>query len=345
MKTCPFCSSQQLDDAAFCMNCGRPLNQTAPAESGAGDAVPSAPAGDNAPAAPAPEKAPEASAPGAGAPLPPPVPQQAPAQGGAAAPKKSGSGAKLGAMIGIAAGGVVAAVIVIIILINVLGGGYKKPMNDIIKSLNGHKMDSKYFSSYLEPNAVKFGNSVEGCFKKSDYYEDWKDDMADSYDDMYDSLEDTYGEHVRFSVKWKDKKKMSDRDIRDMNEDLEDMAEYYEKFEWDDDDAYEDFQDYMGDLKDGADLKDSDLDKIQKAAGEYVKSFDKLKVTAGVYADLEITIKGRKKDSTLKLRNAEFVKLNGKWYFVDSGEKDYFNYGRYSCFGERVWGELSQFLY
>ena len=109
-------------------------------------------------------------------------------------------------------GGVIAAIVVVAaILINILGSGWKKPINNYFKGMQ--KANSKtYLSAY------------------PDFYVD-KYDLENTYDDdgmeeMLDDLEDEYGEKIKITYKVKSKESIKKDDLKKVQEYIE---KYYEE--------------------------------------------------------------------------------------------------------------------
>ncbi|MDE6502769.1 MAG: hypothetical protein K2L10_11840 [Ruminococcus sp.] len=112
----------------------------------------------------------------------------------------------------------VVAVTAVVLLTSSLGGGYKKPINDLVNSIN--KGDSaKMFSAVIPKDKIK---EMKKELKGSKF--DW-DDLMDTIDDgLEDSMEDLeykYGKNVKLSVKFLEKKKVK-------GDDLEEIEELYE---------------------------------------------------------------------------------------------------------------------
>jgi hypothetical protein len=104
--------------------------------------------------------------------------------------------------------GLAAGVIVLIIIISAIsGGGYKRPIDLMFKSLQTGK------ASYMLKAVPKF--VVEDTFGGYDDL-DYIDDM---FDELQDDLQDEFGKNAKISYKITDKDKL-DKD------DLEDAAEY-----------------------------------------------------------------------------------------------------------------------
>lgn len=100
---------------------------------------------------------------------------------------------------------VFAALVFLSIVVSVLGGGYKKPLDNFCKGFN--KEDAKYFlKTYPETYIEEYVD---------------EDDLEESLEDVLEELEDKYGKNIKLKYKILDKEKV-DKD------DLEEMEEYYE---------------------------------------------------------------------------------------------------------------------
>ncbi len=173
-KFCTSCGSQVSDEANNCPNCGAPVGSPAPAAYTA----------PTAPVSPAP--AVTYAAP------------QAPA--GQTPPAKSGNTATY---VGI---GVVAviAIIVIALIGNLFGGGgYKKPIDNMINGI-------------VKQDADKFLAAFPAFMSKS-----MKGYIDDDYlEDMYDELVDDYGKNIKITYKVTDKEKLDKDDLEDYQDEI-----------------------------------------------------------------------------------------------------------------------------
>ncbi len=110
---------------------------------------------------------------------------------------------------------VIALIVVLCLIISSLGGGYKEPVNDLVKGFNKNK-SSKIFSAVLPDDAVK---ELKEAAEDDD--EDWKDvleDADDSLEESKEDLEDELGKNVKLSVKFLDKKKVKKSDFEEIEE-------------------------------------------------------------------------------------------------------------------------------
>lgn len=110
----------------------------------------------------------------------------------------------------------VAVIVILCLIISSLGGGYKEPINDLVKGIN--KNDYERIIEAVVPK--EYLKELKEEIKDED--ENWKDFIDDLNDELEDSkeyLEDEYGKNVKVSVKFLDKKNVKESDF----EDLEDM--------------------------------------------------------------------------------------------------------------------------
>ncbi|MFA5658303.1 MAG: zinc ribbon domain-containing protein [Oscillospiraceae bacterium] len=168
-KFCTSCGSQVPEEASNCPNCGAPTGSTAPAS----PAAPSAPTATY--AAPAPE-------------------------GVSAKPAKGNIPTYIG--IGVVA---VIAIIVIALIASLFGGGYKKPIDNMIKGIEKQDAD-KFLSAYPEFLADQMDSYIDD----------------DAMEEMYDMLEDEYGKNIKISYKVTDKDKLDKGDLEDYEDEIDD---------------------------------------------------------------------------------------------------------------------------
>lgn len=103
------------------------------------------------------------------------------------------------------------AIVVLVLLFNLLfGGGYKKPIKQVIKGFN-HNNAKKIAYAMYPKEYIKDELEDEDDF-------DW-DDADDAIEDSKEYFEDEYGEDIKIKVKFLDKKDVKKKEL----EKLEDM--------------------------------------------------------------------------------------------------------------------------
>lgn len=110
---------------------------------------------------------------------------------------------------------VVVVVVLVILLIKLLfGGGYKAPVKDFEKALN--KCD---------------GELLAEAMLTDDMMDEFGKDELEELDDMLEMLvefaEDEYGDNVKFSIDIDDKEKLTDKEIKSVEEDYESELDDY----------------------------------------------------------------------------------------------------------------------
>lgn len=116
----------------------------------------------------------------------------------------------------LAAGGVaIVLVVAVVMLFSSLGGGYKKPVKDLIDSLNKGNAE-KMFYAIAPDKKIK---EMKKEMKDSKF--DWDDLvelMEEGLESGMESLEKQYGKNVKFDVKFLDKKKIKGDDLDEIEE-------------------------------------------------------------------------------------------------------------------------------
>lgn len=116
----------------------------------------------------------------------------------------------------LAAGGVaIVLVVAVVMLFSSLGGGYKKPVKDLIDSLNKGNAE-KMFYAIAPDKKIK---EMKKEMKDSKF--DWDDLvelMEKGLESGMESLEKQYGKNVKFDVKFLDKKKIKGDDLDEIEE-------------------------------------------------------------------------------------------------------------------------------
>lgn len=105
-------------------------------------------------------------------------------------------------------------IVVLIVIFNLLfGGGYKQPVDDMMKAIETGK--GKYMYRAMPEFLMDYQYEDE---KKSEIY----DELDDAMEYVTDMLEDQYGDDVKISYKVKDKKKIDKDDLEDLEESIKD---------------------------------------------------------------------------------------------------------------------------
>lgn len=116
----------------------------------------------------------------------------------------------------LAAGGVaIVLVVAVVMLFSSLGGSYKKPVKDLIDSLNKGNAE-KMFYAIAPDKKIK---EMKKEMKDSKF--DWDDLvelMEKGLESGMESLEKQYGKNVKFDVKFLDKKKIKGDDLDEIEE-------------------------------------------------------------------------------------------------------------------------------
>mgnify|MGYP002856065623 CR=1 FL=1 len=235
-----------------------------------------------------------------------------PAENPALAEAKKGSkNAKIG-IIAICA----AVVLLLIILVAVISsaGGYKRPIKNLVNTVNHHSTKVPDFLENVAPKfAVTAYNDAYKLLAGTDLKSDMEDGLAEMFENLYDDLEDEYGSDFKVSVEFRDSKEMSDRDIKDLNNDYDDLYEMLDKsdFDWEDKYTYEDLAENLEDEYD-VELSSSELKKLQKIVTTFVENLEKMEITAGYEVSIKVSIEGEDGHDSEKL-TINVIKVDGNW--------------------------------
>ncbi|MBO4559060.1 MAG: hypothetical protein J5712_03165 [Lachnospiraceae bacterium] len=212
----------------------------------------------------------------------------------------------------------VAVVILLLILKSLFSSSYKTPINNIVSAINkGTKAD--YLTLYnagLPKNLAKLNKEVYTTL-----YEDRLDDKNDDIKDAFEDLKDKY---PKFKIKfvYDSKEKLSKTELREFKDELEegdfeDISDMIDEIE-------EEIDDHAEDLADMLDISESDLKKVMKDYIKYLKTFKKLKITAGYKVRGQYVLKNGGDDINKTDKVTMYiVKLNGNWVILTTknGEK------------------------
>ena len=278
MKNCPKCGVQLPDDAVFCNNCGN--NLSAEPQQAAPAAEPVAAPVNNATLDSAVEK---------------------------------NKNTKIG-MIAIIGGAAVVVILLLCLLVSSLGGGYKSPINDLVKALNKESTNYEDFVNAVAPDFV-----ATACVDlvdlirdvDADVIEDFEEDLTDSLEDGYDDWADDYGDNWRISVDFRDEEELDEDELEEIQELYEDFYDSLDDMDLDDEETYEDLADYLEDYYD-MELSDSQIKKLQKICEALLGEFEDVEITEGYVLDVKLTIEGREDDDDEKM-DITVICVNGSW--------------------------------
>lgn len=109
---------------------------------------------------------------------------------------------------------VVVVLLVVIVIFNLLfSGGYKQPVDNMIKAIETGK--GKYLYKTMHDFLIEYRYDDE---KKSEII----DDLDDSLEYVVEMLEDEYGDDIKVSYKIKDKEKIDKDDLEDLEDSIKD---------------------------------------------------------------------------------------------------------------------------
>ncbi len=212
----------------------------------------------------------------------------------------------------------VAVVILLLILKSLFSSSYKTPINNIVSAINkGTKAD--YLTLYnagLPKNLAKLNKEIYTTFDE-DRLEDKDDDVKDAFEE----LKDKYSK-VKIKFVYDSKEKLSKTELNEFKDDLEegDFEDITDMI----DDIEEELDDKGEDIADMLDISESDLKKVVKDYIKYLKTFKKIKITAGYKVRGQYVLKngGDEINKTDKI-TMYIVKLNGDWVILTTknGEK------------------------
>ena len=331
MKICPKCNAQMPDDTKFCNNCGNSLADVEPVKNGNADNAGSQQSGSPFPM-PVFNSNTNDQQQGQGMPqnnMNPMNSMNGMNQGGmdqnnmgqqpqpgmnplfsappVEEPKKKSPFPFI--LIGVAACFVI---VIAVVLCLVLGGGYKQPVNKLVSLVNSKSTDVNAYHTCISPSFVpETYKEALGLIKGGDAKKELDDTIKEAFEEAYDGIEDEFGKNWKVSVEWKKNKKISDKDIKKLQDNYDSLIKTLEKADLDDEDTWEDISDMLDDEY------DSELNtaKAAKMGENLLKKLDKFEITEGYEVKVKVTIKGKDDDDSTTME-ANIVKANGKW-FID----------------------------
>ena len=215
----------------------------------------------------------------------------------------------------------VAVVILLLILKSLFSSSYKTPINNIVSAINkGTKAD--YLTLYnagLPKNLAKLNKEVYTTLNE-DALEDKNDDIKDAFEDLKDK-------YPKFKIKfvYDSKEKLSKTELREFKDELEegdfeDISDMIDEIEDEIDENAEDLADML-------DVSESDLKKVFKDYIKYLKTFKKIKISAGYKVRGQYVLKNGGDDINKTDKVTMYiVKLNGSWVILGTKNNEKFRF-------------------
>ena len=206
---CGNCGAELPDDAQFCTNCGHSV----PAKSAESEGTETVNAAVETDAAAEPTAAAPAS-PTDSASQPAAAPSSA-----ETAPVQNNKN-----LIPIIIGGAAAAVLLIVLIVSISlgGGGYKKAINnyfDVMFRGKADKIEKLYPPEYLDWYEDEYNKELD----------DIKDDYEETREDALEYIEDEYGKNFKATYKITDKKELSDKKLKTIQDNLKEKYDIAKK--------------------------------------------------------------------------------------------------------------------
>lgn len=238
-----------------------------------------------------------------------PVTEESPAE--APAPKSN-----KGLIIGLAAGAAALFLLLMIAavcLIVGMGGGYKKPIKDLVGLMNKENTDiGKFIEATLPDMFVDAYHTGVPILSEFESFEDTLEEAKEGLEDSYDDWVDLYGKNWKVSYEITDEEQLSKSELKAIKNNYKD---------WEDILADADEDSYFYATLNG-ELNAKTMDKYDKMISTLRKELKSVKITDGYVLDVELTIEGKEDYDSVEL-NLYVIKLNGKWVIdITSGDAD-----------------------
>lgn len=108
--------------------------------------------------------------------------------------------------------------LVVLLIVSIGSGGYKKPVEQLVKSINKGDGEILVEATCTEKMLRHFD-------KEEDMeYEDVCDEFEDMIDDVVDEWEDEYGDNIKLSVKFEDKYELDEDEIEEIEDQYKRMG-------------------------------------------------------------------------------------------------------------------------
>lgn len=283
MKLCPKCNAELPDGAAFCNNCGANLSES-----------PQDATSEN------------ASASYTDAPINNATLEEA---------VQKNKNTRVGIIASIVAAAIVLIVIIIIISTNVSSGSYKTPIKQLVKNMNaGNTKVESYMECVYPDFVINTYSDLHKLAKKAmpDQTDSYDKDIIYSFEDTYADFKDEYGKKYKVTYEIREADKMSDHDLRDLEDVYElayDMLE--DSCDFNDEAFYDDFAKSLEETY-KVKIDKNDKKQMQKIMKSFMKDFRNVKIQAGYEVEVKMSIEGPDGHDSDKF-TIYVVKIDGKW--------------------------------
>ena len=123
-------------------------------------------------------------------------------------------------IIGLAVIGVVVIAVIVLLCVLLLGGGYKKPLDNMIKAYETG--EGKYIKEYYTKEMIE---DVEDTVDKSKKYDDVDDYLDSKAESLKEAMEKRFGDDFKIKYSIKKKKALSKKQLKDIKESYEETYE------------------------------------------------------------------------------------------------------------------------
>ena len=209
----------------------------------------------------------------------------------------------------IMAGAGVLVLVAAIVAVSLLSNTYKTPITAAEQLLNMKSVDKivNNAPSILNGFGENEAEKMIKIIKKSDQYQDVKEDAEDALDTVIENLKDMYGDNYKIKIKVEDKEELEKEDNKAFREQLRSIGDMTEDLDDLDSDDYEDMADSIGITKAQA----KELVKTLKA---FCKECKTAKVSKGYELSLVVSITGSELDEPQEMDfTLRVFQVDGRW--------------------------------
>lgn len=119
-------------------------------------------------------------------------------------------------IIGLAVIGVVVIAVIVLLCVLLLGGGYKKPLDNMIKAYETG--EGKYIKAYYTKEQIE---NIEDVVDKSKKYDDVEDYLDAKAENWKEAMEKRFGEDFKIKYSIKKKKALTSKQLKEIKESYE----------------------------------------------------------------------------------------------------------------------------
>ena len=195
-----------------------------------------------------------------------------------------------------------AAVVVVVAAVSVFtGGGYKKPVTQVVKLINGKETELvKYLDATLPDFAVDAFEDIDEILSDVTDYQEAMDQFQMGLDDLFLEMESWYGDDVKVKVKAVDQAELSRSELNSIRND-------YRR-------GRSEVRELQGEngLAEALDLTGPESKRLDAVLESLAEDLDEIEIDKGYCVVFEGVVEGGETEDEQEFE-LNLIRINGKW--------------------------------